>query len=466
MQFLFINSSSVMANSKPLEGLNPPVNEYKDLMSTSMNRCNDLMNRPANKFSELLNKPVNDFSEPLNTPVNDFSEPLNTPVNDFSEPLNTPVNEFCEPKNILNEPFDADDTPLPSSAIPVFSTPTLSQEADRFISHAIESALESYRRHPIKEDSISRSEEFLAIETITLSFAGDCTLGGDEKYTGNTFDRVYEKVNDPAYFFKGVQSVFGTDDFTFVNLEGTLTNATKKAEKEYRYRGDPSYTEILLKGSVEGVTLANNHTLDYFDVGYNDTVSALDSAGIYHTNFESSFIRDIKEIKIGFLGYKGWGHESKSHTLLEKQVKEMREQGVDFIVANYHWGDMRVYKPNEQQKRMAHFAIDHGVDLVIGHHPHVIQGMETYKGKNILYSLGNFCYGGSSNPGDKDTFIYQHQITYDKTHGKIIDSVHKIIPSRITSDPGRNNYQPIIATGEEEIHIMKKFEELSEKINK
>ena len=91
MQFLFINSSSVMANSKPLEGLNPPVNEYKDLMSTSMNRCNDLMNRPANKFSELLNKPVNDFSEPLNTPVN----------------------EFCEPKNILNEPFDADDTQKP-----------------------------------------------------------------------------------------------------------------------------------------------------------------------------------------------------------------------------------------------------------------------------------------------------------------------------------------------------------------
>lgn len=448
MQFLFINSSSVMANSESLEKSNPPVNEYKDLMNTSMNGRNDLINKPANKFSE-----------PLNTPVNEFSEPLNTPVNDFSEPIIKPATE-------LNEPSDAVDVSLPPSDVPVFSTPTLSQEADRFISQAIENALESYRHYPIKKGNLSRSEEFFAIETITLSFAGDCTLGGDEKYTGNTFDRVYEKVNDPAYFFEGVKSIFGTDDFTFVNLEGTLTNATKKAEKEYRYRGDPLYTEILVKGSVEGVTLANNHTLDYFDVGYNDTVSALDSAGIYHTNFESSFIRDIKGIKIGFLGYKGWGHESKSHTLLEKQVKEMREQGVDFIVANYHWGDMRVYKPNEQQKRMAHFAIDHGVDLVIGHHPHVLQGMETYKGKNILYSLGNFCYGGSSNPGDKDTIIYQHQITYDKTHGKIINSVHKIIPARITSDPGRNNYQPIIATGDEEIRIMKKFEALGEKINK
>ncbi|MDD4297327.1 MAG: CapA family protein [Ruminiclostridium sp.] len=470
IQFLFINSSSVMANSEPLKVLNPSAYEYKGLYNTPVNKHKDLMNANMNICNNFMDKPVNKFSKPVNSPMNELREPLNIYVKEFSSFSNVsligPAAGLNEPENTSNEPLDPVDAPLPPFDVPVFSSPTLSQEADRFISHAIESALESYQRHPIKEDSISRSEEFLAIETITLSFAGDCTLGGDEKYTGNTFDKVYEKVNDPAYFFKGVQSVFGADDFTFVNLEGTLTNATKKAEKEYRYRGDPSYTEILMKGSVEGVTLANNHTLDYFDVGYDDTISALDSAGIYPTNFESCFIRDIKGIKIGFLGYKGWGHESKSHTLLEKQVKEMREQGVNFIVANYHWGDMRVYKPNEQQKRMAHFAIDHGVDLVIGHHPHVLQGMETYKGKNILYSLGNFCYGGSSNPGDKDTIIYQHQITYDKKHGEIINSEHKIIPARITSDPGRNNYQPIIAAGDEETRIMRKFEELSGKINK
>ena len=248
------------------------------------------------------------------------------------------------------------------------------------------------------------------MNTVTLSFAGDCTLGGDEKYKGRTFDKVYQEVNNTAYFFEGVKSIFGTDDFTFVNLEGTLTTATEKAEKEFRYRGDPSYAQILVKGSVEGVTLANNHTLDYFEAGFDDTVNALDDAGIYHTCFESSFIREIKGLKIGFLGLKGFSYENISNDLLKDKVKEMREQGVDFIVANYHWGVIRSYTPNAQQIRMAHFAIDHGADLVIGHHPHVMQGMETYKGKNILYSLGNFCYGGSSNPSDKDTIIYQTKI--------------------------------------------------------
>lgn len=351
-------------------------------------------------------------------------------------------------------------SPVQPLAVTVINTSPVSLEISR--AQVIRKPPDS----PAVNKGLQKPEDKNILDTITLSFAGDCTLGGDEKYTGNTFDRVYERVNDPSYFFKGVQSIFKNDDFTFVNLEGTLTNSSEKAEKEFRYSGDPSYAQILAEGSVEGVTLANNHTLDCFDAGFDDTVRALDSAGIYHTYFEACFIRNIKGIKIGFLGYKGWYHESNSNSLLKKQVKEMKEQGVDFIIANYHWGDMRSYMPNEQQIRMAHFAIDNGVDLVIGHHPHVLQGMETYKGKNIVYSLGNFCYGGSSNPSDKDTIIYQHIITFDSKLGRIIRSEYKIIPAKITSDPDRNNYQPIIATGDEEIRIMEKYAELCAKLNK
>lgn len=241
--------------------------------------------------------------------------------------------------------------------------------------------------------------------TITVSFAGDCTIGDDEKYTWNTFDEVYKKMNDPEYFFQGVKSAFACDDFTFINFEGTFTEATKKAVKEYRFKGDPAYIDVLLKGSIEGVTLANNHSLDYLEKGFDDTVQTLNEAKIYYTYFDTTFIKEIKGMQIGFLGYKGWEHEKRSNDLLKKHVKEMREQGVDFIVANYHWGDQNSYSPNALQKRMAHFAIDNGVDLVIGHHPHVLQGMEIYKGKTIAYSLGNFCFGGAPNPRDKDTII-------------------------------------------------------------
>lgn len=303
------------------------------------------------------------------------------------------------------------------------------------------------------------------IQTITLSFAGDCTLGDDDKYTWNTFDAVYAEAGDPAYFFSGVQSIFVQDDLTFVNFEGALTTATKKAEKEYRFKGDPSYIEILKQGSIEAVTLANNHSLDYLEAGFKDTVDILKENGVPYTYFETTFVEEIKGMKIGYLGYKGWEHEKKSNALLKEHVKAMRKQGVNFIVANYHWGDERSYIPNQQQRRMAHFAIDNGVDLVIGHHPHVLQGMEVYKGKPILYSLGNFCFGGAPNPKDKDTIIYQHIITYNAASKEIIKTESNIIPARVSSEAHRNDYRPILATGEEKDRIEKKFLEISLKIN-
>lgn len=301
---------------------------------------------------------------------------------------------------------------------------------------------------------------------ITLSFAGDCTLGDDDKYQWNTFDQVYKEVNDPAYFFAGVKSVFASDDYTFVNFEGALTKAEKKAEKKYRFKGDPAYVDILKEGSIEGVTLANNHSLDYLERGFKDTVKILQEADIDYTYFETYFIRDIKGIKIGFLGYKGWEHEERSKRLLTQHVAELRQQGVDYIVANYHWGDENSYTPNKQQIRMAHFAIDSGVDLVIGHHPHVLQGLEIYKGKPIIYSLGNFCFGGAPNPKDKDTIIYQQFIVVDPVKNEILDTQYNIIPARVSGESGRNNYQPVLAQGKEAERILEKFKKISEGLGK
>ena len=350
-----------------------------------------------------------------------------------------------------DEPPGTPDTSVPSEAPNAGNNAIPAKEA---ISQAGEVTDEAVVQKPIEPD----------IETVTLSFAGDCTIGDDDKYTWNTFDSVYKKVQNPGYFFQGVKDVFSRDDFTFINFEGTFTKATKKAEKEYRFKGDPSYVSVLKDGSIEGVTLANNHSMDYLDQGFKDTGTVLNEAEIPWANFEKSFIVDIKGLKIGFLGYKGWEHESRSDKLLKDQTRAMREQGVTFIIANYHWGDQSSYVPNALQKRMAHFAVDNGVDLVIGHHPHVLQGMEIYKDKPILYSLGNFCFGGAPNPKDKDTIILQIILSYDATNRKILGAEELIIPAKVSSEVWRNDYRPILASGEERKRILEKFAWISSKI--
>ncbi|MBP7176773.1 MAG: CapA family protein [Thermoclostridium sp.] len=298
-------------------------------------------------------------------------------------------------------------------------------------------------------------------DKITLSFVGDCTLGTDEDFQWNTFVEVYDKVQNPDYFFKGVESIFKNDDFTLVNLEGVLSTATEKVEKEFNYKGDPAYAEILVRGGVEAVTLANNHTLDFMEQGFQDTVDALNHHGIAYAHFNTVIVKEIKGVKIAFLGYTGWSYDWSVRKLIEKQVPELRAAGVDFIVANFHWGEMRVYEPNENQKKMAHFAIDHGVDLVLGHHAHVLQGLEIYNGKNIFYGLGNFCYGGSSISRDPDTIIYQQILTVDPFNGTIIDSSHNIIPALVTTTPKKNSFQPVIATGSDKTRIQVKISRLS-----
>ena len=112
------------------------------------------------------------------------------------------------------------------------------------------------------------------------------------------------------------------------------------------------------------------------------------------------------------------------------------------------------------QKELAHAAVDQGADLVIGHHPHVLQGIEKYNGRNIVYSLGNFCFGGNSYPSDMDTIIFQQTFTFEGGEQKE-DDVTNIIPCRISSADGYNNYQPTPAEGEEADRILQKLEERS-----
>ena len=300
--------------------------------------------------------------------------------------------------------------------------------------------------------------------SLTISAAGDCTLGTDENfYYATSLPAKYEEVQDPGYFFQKVLPVFSKDDLTIVNMEGTLTQETDREAKLYAFKGDEEYTQILTEGSVEAANLANNHSHDYGEKSYTDTIQALEDAGITTFGYDRTAVMDIKGIKVGLLGtYELADHMGCEEEMI-KNIQSLQEQGAQIIIASFHWGTERENIPNEIQVDLAHSAIDHGADLVLGHHPHVLQGIETYKGKNIVYSLGNFCFGGNSGPNDMDAMIFQQTFTLED--GELTeDNVTNVVPVKISGSwaQGVNDYQPTPVEGELGEAIIERVEEYSQ----
>lgn len=286
------------------------------------------------------------------------------------------------------------------------------------------------------------------VTTPTISAAGDCTLGTEESfgYEG-TFPAAWDAAGgDGSVFLAGVQPIFAHDDLTVVNLEGPLTTRGERQEKTFAFRGDPAYVELLKDGSVEAATLANNHSYDYGSDGFWDTFKDLGDNGIMPFGYEESQLVTVKGIPVGLVGINVL--EGGAPDLLLSEMKKVKDKGARLVVVYFHWGSELETRPDEDQIYLAHLAIDQGADLVLGAHPHVIQPLETYKGHTICYSLGNFCFGGNSNPRDKDTFIYQQTFRFQKGHLLGADP-GKVIPCRISSTPDWNDYRPTLVEGAE-----------------
>ena len=296
--------------------------------------------------------------------------------------------------------------------------------------------------------------------SLTLSVVGDCTLGTDENFDYDTSLNAYYENNGADYFLANVKNIFSADDLTIANFEGTLTESTEREDKQFAFKAPASYANILTAGSVEAVNTANNHSHDYGEESFNDTLKALDAANIIHFGYDETAVTEVKGIKVGLVGI----YELNDHLGREEQLKQniakVKQDGAQLIVVIFHWGNEKEEVPDENQKTLGHLAIDEGADLVCGHHPHVLQGIEEYKGKNIVYSLGNFCFGGNAYPSDMDTMIFQQTFTIDQ-NGVQKDNVTNIIPCSISSDADYNNYQPTPAEGEEADRIMKKIQERS-----
>ncbi len=291
---------------------------------------------------------------------------------------------------------------------------------------------------------------------VTITASGDCTFATDiNAPSEGSFASTVEANNyDYSYFLKKVAPVFAEDDLTIVNFEGTLSNQGEREDKTFAFRGDPDYVNILTTSSVEAANLANNHSSDYGDVSRTDTQMYLDQAGILNFRNEIPAMTNINGITVGLAGVNALNEEQV--LTLDSVIPELKSQGAQLIIVSIHWGIEKDTEPSEEQTALAHKAIDLGADLVIGTHPHVLQGIEKYNGRYIAYSLGNFCFGGNNDPSDKDTVLYRQTFTFE--NGTLLDDDNvEIIPCRISSTDSYNDYQPKIAEGEQKAAIEEKM---------
>lgn len=298
-------------------------------------------------------------------------------------------------------------------------------------------------------------------KSVKISAVGDCTIGWDPRYGYQTrYDKYLDDNNgDYGYYFAKVKDVFAEDDLTIVNLECCFTNSKNKVFKEFNLSAPPEYKQALPLGNVDIVSFANNHTHDYGEEGYTDTVDALNSINMPYYGYDKYLIKEVNGVKIGFFALSDI--DCENYNDIDKAITYLKKEDCELIIASMHWGIEGDYKQSNGQVKMGHYLIDKGVDLVLGSHPHRIQGVEKYNNRFIVYSLSNFTFGANQNPGDKDTFIYQQTFTFNNGELVLDDNIN-LIPASQSGVKYTNNYQPIVLEGIEGERVLKKLLRYSE----
>lgn len=275
-------------------------------------------------------------------------------------------------------------------------------------------------------------------EYFVINMVGDCTLGSDQYNKGTSvgYDTIID--GDFAYPFAETLDYFTDDDFTFANLECTLTESTDATNKSFIFKSPAEYGQIMSLGSVEFVSLGNNHVLDYGEQGYADTKQVMDDLGIGYAGRDEGTIYETESgLKIGVYA-SSFGNTDD----IVAGIKQLRADGAEFIIAALHWGDEGSYDVNATQREQGRAAVDAGADLVYGSHPHTLQEIEEYGGTYIYYSMCNWTFGGNTNPRDKDTIIAKITVMRDVDGTiSIVDREH--IPCASSGESSYNNYQPV-----------------------
>ena len=307
----------------------------------------------------------------------------------------------------------------------------------------------------------------LAEKTLTFTFAGDCTLGSEESKRGaaNSFVSTYYEKG-PDYFMANFRSLFEQDDWTIVNLECVFSDnrADEKTSKRYRFRGDLEFVKILTGSSVEAVGLANNHTGDYGNQGIRHTKETLEENSIAWFMGTEPVIFEKDGIHVAFYAVDNMTVYNKGEEL-RKSMDTVRENGqADAIIMMYHCGTEYDPRHNVNQENMAKVYIAHGADLIVMHHPHVLQGIRIANNRSVFYSLGNFTFGGNDRIKEKlvntrlatslYTMVLQARLRFSDD-GEYLGQQMTVIPGVTTSaEPPINDFRPRLATEEEAVQAV------------
>lgn len=292
-------------------------------------------------------------------------------------------------------------------------------------------------------------------EQFVITMVGDCTFGTHPWVYYADLGFIKTIGEDYKYPFRNVIEYFENDDLTLANLEGPLTDEGIPMEKAHPFHGPTAYVNILTENSVEAVSLANNHTMDYFQVGYNNTLSTLQNAGVSYVEKDGTLLIELESgLTVGIYGV----CFAININDMTQAIADMKAQGAEFIIIAAHWGVEGSYQPTKEQIQLAHDAIDAGANLFWGSHPHVLQPVERYHDGVICYSLGNFSFGGNTAPDDFDTALIQ-QTVLRYPDGTIVLGDTTAIPASVSSKEKVNNYQPTPypANSPEYDRVMKKL---------
>lgn len=295
--------------------------------------------------------------------------------------------------------------------------------------------------------------------SLTMTFMGDCILGSEEKSRKlpESFDTA---IQDEGYAwpFSGVAHILQADDLSVINLEGVFKDdrAGREEGKLHWFRGPTDFAQILPHNSIELAGLANNHVRDYGNAGRRTTKKALEDNGIPYFGYSDLHVWEKDGLKIGFGGIRETTFRQKPK-LPAEEIQQLKDQGCHYIVYTIHAGKEYDNNHNKLQTRMAHDIIDAGANLVVGAHPHVVQGIEQYNDGLIVYSLGNFVFGGNLKLTEFEAFMLQ--VRLDFASEALRETTLTLIPVFTTGARPANDFRPIPAEGKDKARILQRIQD-------
>ena len=319
---------------------------------------------------------------------------------------------------------------------------------------------ESAKKETTKKETTTQETTAKPEFTIQMHFVGDLLCATDARTSyENCFNDVADSV-DPSYFLSEVSFLFKNDDITIGDAENVYSNKdlpiSEKGQtanpgiEAYWFKTKTKNARILSEGGIDYVSIDNNHIEDYGEQGVKDTKKALDKVGVDWGEQDKIVYYEKDGYTIGVIGITMYNENSVP--AIKKHIKKASKES-DYQIVYFHGGTEAIHTPEEWKKAACHKLIDAGADLVIGDHPHVLQPREFYKGKTIIYSMGNFVFGGNRHPENR-TMIYQHTLTID--NGKMTKEKGKIIPCYVYTG-STNNWKPKIITNSSERRKVKRF---------